>query len=73
VVPKITMILDILSDGKWHGTEELLLRLELNEHKLEEVTTFLNNYDFVKVDRKSGKVKINKDFQKLLAQANTNN
>jgi DNA-binding IclR family transcriptional regulator len=71
MVPKITMILDILSDGKWHETEELLLRLELNEQKLQEVTTFLNNYDFVKVDRKSGKVKINKDFQKLLAQANT--
>jgi hypothetical protein len=65
------MILDILSDGKWHGTEELLLRLELNEHKLQEVTTFLNNYDFVKIDKKNRKVRINKDFQKLLAQANT--
>ncbi len=71
MVPKITMILDILSDGKWHGTEELLLRLELNEHKLQEVTTFLNNYDFVKIDKKNRKVRINKDFQKLLAQANT--
>jgi predicted transcriptional regulator len=71
MVPKITMILDILSDGKWHGTEELLLRLELNEHKLQQVTTFLNNYDFVKVDKKNRKVRINKDFQKLLAQANT--
>jgi predicted transcriptional regulator len=65
------MILDILSDGKWHGTEELLLRLELNEHKLQQVITFLNNYDFVKVDKKNRKVRINKDFQKLLAQANT--
>ncbi len=71
MVPKITMILDILSDGKWHETEELLLRLELNEHKLQEVTTFLNNYDFVKIDKKNRKVRINKDFQKLLAQANT--
>ena len=71
MVPKITVMLDILSDGKWHGTEELLLRLELNEHKLQEVTTFLNNYDFVKIDKKNRKVKINKDFQKLLAQANT--
>ena len=71
MVPKITVMLDILSDGKWHGIEELLLRLELNEHKLQEVTTFLNNYDFVKIDKKNRKVKINKDFQKLLAQANT--
>ena len=71
MVPKIAMLLDILSDGKWHGKEELLLKVELNEQKLQEVTTFLNCYDFVKVDKKSGKVKINKDFQKLLDQANT--
>jgi len=71
MAPKITMILDILSDGKWHRTEELLIRVELNEHKLQEVTTFLKCYDFVKVDKKSGKMKINKDFQKLLAQAIT--
>ena len=71
MAPKIAMILDILSDGKWHGTEELLLKLGLNEHKLQEVTTFLDRYALVKVDKKGGKVKINKDFQKLLDQANS--
>ena len=71
MAPKIAIILDILGDGKWHGTEELLLKLGLNEHKLQEVTNFLDRYDLVKVDKKGGKVKINKDFQKLFDQTNS--
>jgi DNA-binding IclR family transcriptional regulator len=65
------LILELLSDGKWHGTEELLLRLGLNEQKLQEITAFLNRYDFVKIDDKNRKVKINKDFKKLLVQTVT--
>ena len=65
---KIMMILEILGDGKWHGIGELLQRLELNEHKFREITAFLNKYDFVKIDEKNRRVKINRDFQKLLAQ-----
>ena len=71
MVSKIMLILELLSDGKWHGTEELLLRLGLNEQKLQEITAFLNRYDFVKIDDKNRKVKINKDFKKLLVQTVT--
>jgi len=71
VVSKIMLILELLGDGKWHGTEELLLRLGLNEQKLQEITAFLNKYDFVKIDDKNRKVKINKDFKKLLVQTVT--
>ena len=68
---KITMILEMLGDGKWHEIEELQLRLGLNEHIVQEITTFLNKYDFVKIDKEHGKVKINRNFQKLLAQTVT--
>ena len=71
MVSKITMILELLSDGKWHGTEELLLRLEINEQKIQEITTFLNEYGFVKIDEKNRKVKLGKDYQRLLAQTIT--
>jgi DNA-binding IclR family transcriptional regulator len=70
-VSKITMILEMLGDGKWHEIEELRLMLGLNEHKVEEITTFLNKYGFVKIDKEHGKVKINRNFQKLLAQTVT--
>jgi hypothetical protein len=68
---KITMILEILSDGKWHGIEELQQRMELDEYEVREITTFLNKYDFAKIDDANKKVKINRDFQKLLTQTTT--
>jgi DNA-binding IclR family transcriptional regulator len=67
-VSKIAMVLEVLGDGKWHGITELLMTLELNEQKFREIAAFLNKYDFVKVDEKNRRVKINRDFQKLLAQ-----
>jgi DNA-binding IclR family transcriptional regulator len=67
-VSKITMILEMLSDGKWHRIEELQQRLELNERKVQEIITFLNKYDFVKIDKEHEKVKINQNFRKLLTQ-----
>ena len=65
---RITMVLEILSDGKWHGIEELQQRMALSEHGVHEVATFLNKYDFAKIDCTNKKVKINRDFRKFLAQ-----
>jgi DNA-binding IclR family transcriptional regulator len=68
VVSKVMLILELLSDGKWHGKEELLLKLGVNEREFQEITAFLGKYGFVKVDVKNGRVKINRDFKKLLVQ-----
>lgn len=65
---KITMVLEILGDGKWHRIEDLLLSLNVSEHKFRELTSFLNAYSFVKVDEKNGRVRIDRDFKKLLTQ-----
>jgi hypothetical protein len=61
----------MLGDGKWHEIEELRLRLGLNERRMQEITTFLNKYGFVEIDKEHRKVKINRNFQKLLAQTAT--
>jgi len=65
-VSKITIALEILSDGKWHGIEELLLSLNLSQHEFRELTSFLNAYSLVKVDERNERLKINSDFRKLL-------
>jgi hypothetical protein len=65
---KVTMILEILSDGKWHGIEELQQRMELDDYKLQEFTAFLNKYNFVTIDEANKKVRINRGFQKFLDQ-----
>ena len=68
MVSQVMIILELLSDGKWHGIEELLFRAGLSERKFWEVMGFLGEYGFVKVDEKNKKIKINRDFQRLLAQ-----
>jgi len=68
VVSKVMVILELLSDGKWHGIEELLLGTGLGEQKLQEITGFLGKYGFIKVDEENKKVKVNRDFRRLLVQ-----
>ena len=62
---KLAMVLDILSDGKWHGIDELQQRLELDEREVRVIAAFLSKYDFAKSDEENRKVRINRDFQKL--------
>jgi len=66
MVFKMTMILDLLSDGEWHSISELTEKLRLAGCEVEPRLDFLNEFDLAKLDVEDGKVRINKDFQKLL-------
>jgi predicted transcriptional regulator len=68
LVSRLTLILELLSDGNWHGIDELLVKVKLNEQKFREVTEFLDKYSFIEFDHENRKVKINRDFRKLLVQ-----
>ena len=68
MVSKVIVILELLSDGKWHAVEEMLLNAGLSELEFLEVTDFLGKYGFVKVDEENRKLKVNRDFQRLLVQ-----
>ena len=68
MVSRVMLILELLSDGKWHELDELLVRVKLTEQKFREVTEFLDKYGFVEFDHENRKVKVNKDFRKLLIQ-----
>ena len=68
LVSRVMLILELLSDGKWHEIDELLVRVKLTEQKFHDVTEFLDKYGFVEFDHENRKVKINKDFRKLLLQ-----
>jgi DNA-binding IclR family transcriptional regulator len=65
---KITMVLEILSDGRWHEVDELRRLIKLDELKMREITAFMNRYGFARNDDKNKKVKISRDFQRFLAQ-----
>lgn len=66
LLSKISMALEILSDGRWHATEELLLRLDLSQHTFRELALFLTTYSLVKIDEKKGRLRINSGFKNLL-------
>jgi DNA-binding IclR family transcriptional regulator len=63
---RIAGILDILSDGKWHGIEELQQQMDMDESEVQKIAAFLNKYDFTTVDDANKKVKINKNFHEFL-------
>jgi hypothetical protein len=68
MMSKMAVILDVLSDGKWHGIEELKQRMEMGVYEVQEIARFLNKYGFAMIDDANKKVKINRDFQRFLAR-----
>lgn len=63
---KISLILDLLSDGKWHSFAGLSRKSRLDSREIEKILSFLDKYEFARVDFENGKAKINKAFQRLL-------
>jgi uncharacterized protein with GYD domain len=66
---KLSRILEILGDGKWHETDQLKQLMELSDCKVEEITDFLGKYDFAQVDEANRRVRINRYFKKILTEA----
>jgi len=54
----IDEILDLLKNGEWHGVKEIADKTRLHEFKVELVTSFLTQYDFLEFDKKEKKIKL---------------
>ena len=65
---KMSRLLEIIGDGKWHGTDQLKQLMGLSDCEMEQVTDFLDKYDFAQVDDGKKRVKINRDFKRILTQ-----
>ncbi len=68
---KITVILDVLGDGKWHETGELEQQAKLDGRQVQEVIRFLGEFDFVKIDSPRKKVRMCEGCQELMSQTLT--
>ncbi len=66
---KLTKILEILEDGKWHETDKLWQTMDLNNCDVKEITDFLGKYGFVEVDNNGKRIRTNKDFREMVAQS----
>ena len=65
---KIAAFLELLKDSKWHEKTELQKILEFDEQQIQEIMAFLIEYNLVEMDHKKEKVRLNKDFRKILVQ-----
>ena len=68
---KVTKILEILGDGKWHEMEEIRMQMSLNGAEMREIAEFLCRYDLAKTDESCRKVRVTRDFQKILVETAT--
>jgi len=62
----IDEILDLLRNGEWHGLKEVADRTRLKEVKVEIVTSFLVEYDFLEFDKEEKKIKLSPQLQLFL-------
>jgi len=67
---KIAAFLELLKDSRWHEKTELQKSLELDDQKTQEIMAFLSEYNLVKIDSENEKIRLNRDFKKLLIQQN---
>jgi len=59
-------ILRLLENGKWHYLKDITEKTHLNSSKVENVTKFLANYNFVKLDEAEQKVKLDPPTNRFL-------
>lgn len=64
----IDEILVLLTNGEWHRVKEIANKTQLEEVKVELITSFLAEYDFLEFDRKAMKVKLSPQLKLFLSK-----
>lgn len=57
-LPQIDDILELLKSGRWHELKEIAEKAQLPEFKIELIANFLEEYRFIKLDRKHQRTKL---------------
>ena len=70
-MPQIDEILNVLKNGKWHDLREISEKTCLQKVKVEMLTNFLAQYNFIELDKKEHKTRLTKplfDFMKKIRE-----
>lgn len=65
-MPKVNDILELLENGRWHDLEEIRKKIQLQDLDITSVTRFLTKYNFIKVDKKGKRAKLDSATQNFL-------
>jgi DNA-binding IclR family transcriptional regulator len=68
---RMTAILEILRDGKWHRFEEIEEKTKTDEAKLRRIVEFLHDYNFIIIDESNKKAKIDRTAKEFLTETPT--
>ena len=58
----IDQILELLKNGEWHGLKEIADKTGLQEFKVEVITSFLAEYNFLEFNKKEKKIKMSPEL-----------
>jgi len=64
----VEAILQLLENGRWHHLSDIQKKTMLHRSKIEALTRFLANYNFIKIDDEKQKVKIDPSLKQFLAR-----
>ena len=48
---KVDSLIELLKDGKWHTTQELSLKTNISESRIQKITDFLADYSLIELCR----------------------
>jgi len=65
---KIARFLEMLGDGQWHLLEETQRKLKIDKNQIRKIVKFLRKYNFIMVDEKSKRIKLEETVREFLAQ-----
>jgi hypothetical protein len=68
---KIAKALEHLKDGQWHAIEEIREKMKLNENQVQQIITFLSEYNFVIINQAEKKVKLEETIRRFLTHTTT--
>lgn len=68
---RITAILEMLRDGKWHKFEEIEQKTRTDETQLRRIAEFLQDYNFIVIDESQKKAKIDETAKEFLTETPT--
>lgn len=68
---KIAKALEYLKDGQWHTIEEMREKMRLNQAQIQQIITFLGEYNFITINQAEKKVKIEETIRRFLTQTVT--
>jgi len=67
----MTKFLEMLNDGRWHALKEIQKETGLDERRMQQVLTFLKEYNFVTVSETKKEIKLVNTVRKFLVQNST--